>query len=91
MLRGANKVYSDAFISRVHIQLYYPDFTDEQRQQVWKTFIDKLGRERGDSMRLNIDAKEYIRGKDMHRVKWNGREIRNGKDGHLLSDQARLY
>lgn len=29
-------------------------------------------------MRLNIDAKEYIRGAEMRSVKWNGREIRNG-------------
>jgi hypothetical protein len=64
----------------VHIQLYYPDFTDEQRQQVWKTFIDKLATERGDYMRLNIDAKEYLRGAEMRALKWNGREIRNGEN-----------
>jgi hypothetical protein len=72
--------FDDAFISRVHIQLYYPDFTDEQRQQVWKTFIDKLATDRGDYMRLNIDAKEYLRGADMRALKWNGREIRNGEN-----------
>ncbi|KAH7150281.1 hypothetical protein B0J13DRAFT_549867 [Dactylonectria estremocensis] len=69
--------FDDAFISRVHVQLYYPEFTDEQRQKVWKTFIDKLAREKSDTMRLNIDAKEYIRGAEMRAVKWNGREIRN--------------
>jgi hypothetical protein len=71
--------FDDAFISRVHVQLYYPDFSDEQRLLVWKTFIDKLARERGDYTRLNIDAKEYIRGSEMRAVKWNGREIRNGE------------
>jgi hypothetical protein len=69
--------FDDAFISRVHIQLYYPEFTDKDREMVWKTFTDKLQRERGDSIRLNIDAKEYIRGAEMRAVKWNGREIRN--------------
>ncbi|OJJ42804.1 hypothetical protein ASPZODRAFT_136934 [Penicilliopsis zonata CBS 506.65] len=69
--------FDDAFISRIHIQLYYPDFTNDQRQQVWKTFMDKLQRERGDCLRLTIDAKEYIRGERMRAVKWNGREIRN--------------
>ncbi|KAK7413764.1 hypothetical protein QQX98_007331 [Neonectria punicea] len=69
--------FDDAFISRVHVQMYYPDFTDDQRQQVWKTFINKLAREKSESMRLNIDAKEYIRGAEMRAVKWNGREIRN--------------
>ncbi|KAK3320596.1 hypothetical protein B0T19DRAFT_465487 [Cercophora scortea] len=57
--------FDDAFISRIH------------RQEVWQTFIKKLARERGDSIRLNIDAKEYIRGSEMRAVKWNGREIRN--------------
>jgi hypothetical protein len=71
--------FDDAFISRVHIQLYYPEFTDKDREMVWKTFTDKLQRERGDSIRLNIDAKEYIRGAEMRAVKWNGREIRNGE------------
>ncbi|KAF2432110.1 P-loop containing nucleoside triphosphate hydrolase protein [Tothia fuscella] len=69
--------FDDAFISRIHIQLYYPDFTDEQRQQVWKTFIDKLAQERGESIRLNLDAKDYIQGKEMREIRWNGREIRN--------------
>ncbi|KAM7202928.1 hypothetical protein V8F20_004175 [Naviculisporaceae sp. PSN 640] len=69
--------FDDAFISRVHVQLYYPEFTDEQRTLVWKTFTDKLARERGDYIRLNIDAKEYIRGAEMRAVQWNGREIRN--------------
>jgi len=71
--------FDDAFISRIHVQLFYPEFTDEQRQLVWKTFMDKLARERGDYIRLNIDAKEYIRGTEMRSVQWNGREIRNGK------------
>lgn len=71
--------FDDAFISRIHVQLFYPEFTDEQRQLVWKTFMDKLARERGDYIRLNIDAKEYIRGTEMRAVQWNGREIRNGE------------
>ncbi|KAI8950128.1 P-loop containing nucleoside triphosphate hydrolase protein [Xylaria longipes] len=69
--------FDDAFISRVHIQLYYPDFDDDQRRQIWQTFIDKLVKERGDYMRLNIDAKDYIRGSEMRALEWNGREIRN--------------
>ncbi|KAK0382902.1 hypothetical protein NLU13_8818 [Sarocladium strictum] len=69
--------FDDAFISRVHIQLYYPEFTDRERGMLWKTFTDKLQRDRGDTIRLNIDAKEYIRGAEMRAVEWNGREIRN--------------
>jgi hypothetical protein len=69
--------FDDAFISRVHIQLYYPEFTNKEREQVWKTFIDKLHRERGQFVKLNVDAKAYIRGAEMREVEWNGREIRN--------------
>ncbi|KAK6206838.1 P-loop containing nucleoside triphosphate hydrolase (ATPase) [Colletotrichum tabaci] len=69
--------FDDAFISRIHVQLYYPDFTDDERQRVWQTFIDKLGRERGDTMRMTIDAKEYIASTRKQGINWNGREIRN--------------
>ncbi|KAI3338719.1 hypothetical protein F4824DRAFT_499095 [Ustulina deusta] len=69
--------FDDAFTSRVHVQLYYPDFDDDQRLQIWQTFIDNLAKERGDYMRLNINAKEYIGGNEVRALKWNGREIRN--------------
>ncbi|EHK97884.1 hypothetical protein M7I_6382 [Glarea lozoyensis 74030] len=69
--------FDDAFISRIHVKLYYPEFTDSERQRVWQTFIDKLARDRGQSIRVSIDAKEFIRGKAMREVRWNGREIRN--------------
>ncbi|KAI3321961.1 P-loop containing nucleoside triphosphate hydrolase protein [Xylariaceae sp. AK1471] len=69
--------FDDAFTSRVHVQLYYPNLTDEQRNEIWKTFINKLANERGDYIRLNIDAKDYIRGKEIRALEWNGREIRN--------------
>ncbi|KAI1338623.1 P-loop containing nucleoside triphosphate hydrolase protein [Xylariaceae sp. FL0016] len=69
--------FDDAFISRIHVQLYYPDFDDEQRQAIWKTFMNKLAQERGDYMRLNVDAKDYIHGARIKALKLNGREIRN--------------
>lgn len=71
--------FDDAFISRIHVQLYYKDFTDQQRQKIWHNFADKLKRERGDSIRLNIEAREYLQGSTLRALKWNGREIRNGK------------
>ena len=58
---------------------YYPDFTDENRQKVWKTFIDKLEKDRSGSMRVPIGTKEYLQGNEVKSVKWNGRQIRNGK------------
>ncbi|KFY59939.1 hypothetical protein V496_05480 [Pseudogymnoascus sp. VKM F-4515 (FW-2607)] len=69
--------FDDAFISRIHVKLYYPGFTDEERQKVWQTFIDKLIKDRGKTIRVSIDAKDFIKGKQIREVKWNGREIRN--------------
>ncbi|KAL2281949.1 hypothetical protein FJTKL_11220 [Diaporthe vaccinii] len=75
--------FDDAFISRVHIQLYYRDFTDSERQKVWKTFIDKLHSDSTDSesgkayMRVSLPAQEYIEGDQIRAIRWNGREIRN--------------
>ncbi|KAK7994263.1 P-loop containing nucleoside triphosphate hydrolase protein [Apiospora marii] len=69
--------FDDAFISRVHVQLYYPEFTNEQRQKVWQTFIDKLENDRKDYIRLHAKAEEYIEEINKGDLDWNGREIRN--------------
>ncbi|KAK8075519.1 ATPase [Apiospora hydei] len=69
--------FDDAFISRVHVQLYYPEFTDEQRQRVWQTFVSNLESDRKGYMRLSYAAKEYIRESKKSDLKWNGWEIRN--------------
>lgn len=71
--------FDDAFISRIHVKLYYPDFNDEERQQIWNTFMKKLIQDRGSFIRVSLDAKDYIKGKEIKEVKWNGREIRNGR------------
>lgn len=71
-------ILQDAFISRIHVQLPYRDFTDEDRHKVWMTFVQKLTREQGKYMRISMDAKDYIKGKEAQATKWNGREIRNG-------------
>lgn len=76
--------FDDAFISRVHIQLYYRDFNDVERQKVWRTFIDKLHNDTTDAqsgklyMRVSLPAQEYIEGEQIRAINWNGREIRNG-------------
>lgn len=75
----------DAFISRIHVQLLYQDFTEDERQKVWKTFSDKLNEDRGTYIRISMDAKDYIDGKEVQAIKWNGREIRNGKPIRYLS------
>ncbi|VUC25648.1 unnamed protein product [Clonostachys rosea] len=70
-------IFDDSFISRVHVQIYYPELTDDQRQQIWDTFIMKLQKERGETITITPDVKEYIRGAEVKAARLNGREIRN--------------
>lgn len=67
------------------MQLFYKDFTDEDRQQLWMAFVSKLKKERGKYIRITMDAKDYIRGAEIQAVKWNGREIRNGEIANIHS------
>lgn len=72
--------FDDAFTSRIHISVHFPKLTEEDRKQIWYNFFAKLERERGKTIRVPIEAKDYAtRGRDVRLVEWNGREIRNGK------------
>jgi hypothetical protein len=46
---------------------------------VWLSFVEKLKSDRGDYIRLDSEAKEYIRSHVVLGLKFNAREIRNGK------------
>ena len=71
--------FDDAFISRIHVPLYYPDLSEDDRKKIWRNFFNKLTKERGDIMRVPIDTKDYTNGQEVRALKWNGREIRNGE------------
>jgi hypothetical protein len=70
--------FDDAILSRVHVQLFYPDLDEEQRFTMWTTFIKKLEADRP-SMQVKYAVKEYLRSAEMRKFKMNGREIRNGE------------
>lgn len=70
--------FDDAILSRVHIQMFYPDLNAEQRQTVWSNFIHKLETDRP-SMQVKYAVKEYLRSREMKDFEMNGREIRNGE------------
>lgn len=71
--------FDEAFISRIHVSIHYPDFKDRDRKEVWNNFFRKLENEREDSIRIPISTKEYAtESSEMRALKWNGREIRNG-------------
>ena len=70
--------FDDAFVSRIHVVIHYPDFTNKQRGQIWDIFFNKLEREKGN---INFTQRtiEYAKeSKEMESLGWNGREIRNG-------------
>ncbi|KAI1746508.1 P-loop containing nucleoside triphosphate hydrolase protein [Xylaria castorea] len=70
--------FDDAFISRIHLVIYYKDLGEPQRKQIWKQFFDKLERERRDDMIVESRAKHFVlNDSEMRNIPWNGREIRN--------------
>ena len=79
--------FDDAFISRIHVVIYYEDLGEPQRKQIWKQFFDKLKRERGKVIDISKQAKRFVlEDPEMTKIPWNGREIRNCKfySGPLL-------
>ncbi|KAK1995570.1 P-loop containing nucleoside triphosphate hydrolase protein, partial [Colletotrichum falcatum] len=71
--------FDEAFISRIHIQIYYPPFREEDRHKVWDSFFNKLEEDRETTMRIMQSTRDYIESEDLRSLEWNGREIRNGK------------
>jgi SpoVK/Ycf46/Vps4 family AAA+-type ATPase len=71
--------FDEAFLSRITLAIYYPDFQDEEREKIWHNYFDKLEREAGDRFYVPEGTKDYATESDAVRdLKWNGREIRNG-------------
>lgn len=69
--------FDEALISRIHVVLHYPDFTDSQRQKIWNTSFRKLQDERTD-ITVDLGLVPYaLDHEDVKKLRWNGREIRN--------------
>jgi ATP-dependent Clp protease ATP-binding subunit ClpA len=82
MFLTTNRVgtFDDAFVSRIHLAIYYEDLGEKERQQIWKQFFAKLEKERKDEIMVESRAKQYVlNDSEMRKIPWNGREIRNGK------------
>ena len=70
--------FDDGFLSRVHVVIHYPDFTPEQRSQIWDIFFNKLEAE-NKNFRVQYRTVEFAKqSAAMKELEWNGREIRNG-------------
>ena len=70
--------FDDAFVSRIHVVIHYPDFTNDQRGQIWDIYFNKLEREK-ENIKFTQRTVDYAKeSKEMQSLGWNGREIRNG-------------
>ena len=70
--------FDDAFVSRIHVILRYKRLSQEDRKHIWEGFFTKLEQERGRQFRITKQARKYVlEDKDMIKIPWNGREIRN--------------
>ncbi|KAL2214182.1 P-loop containing nucleoside triphosphate hydrolase protein [Sarocladium strictum] len=69
--------FDEAFMSRIHTKIHYPNFEEDDRQKLWDSFFQKLEGDRETTMRITQSAKDYVSSQDLRSLKWNGREIRN--------------
>ncbi|KAI1740428.1 hypothetical protein F4680DRAFT_419427 [Xylaria scruposa] len=69
--------FDEAFVSRINLQVHYPEFSDEDRDKVWDAFFQKLEEDRETTMRIPPSTRDYTRMQEIRELKWNGREIRN--------------
>ncbi|PMD40825.1 P-loop containing nucleoside triphosphate hydrolase protein [Hyaloscypha variabilis F] len=68
--------FDDAFISRIHVALYYPPLVDRDRVSIWENNFRRL--ERDSAIKVAESTRIYTRYDDgLRQIEWNGREIRN--------------
>lgn len=69
--------FDEAMISRIHVFLHYPNFSNAQRQNIWSTSFRKLEEERPD-IKLGAGLTEYaLKNEELRKLEWNGCEARN--------------
>ncbi|KAK7946965.1 P-loop containing nucleoside triphosphate hydrolase [Apiospora aurea] len=72
--------FDDAFVSRIHLIIHYSPLGELERRKIWTQFFEKLEDER-DDISITSRARKYVlHDPEINDVKWNGREIRNGKN-----------
>jgi hypothetical protein len=75
-------VLDEAFMSRIHTQLYYPPLEFDQSMKIWATNLKKLAKRKRGTMQINEDqilkfAKNHFAQNEGKMTRWNGRQIRN--------------
>jgi hypothetical protein len=70
--------FDDAFISRIHVALYYPPLVDRDRVLIWENNFRRL--EKDSNIKVPDSTRIYTRyDEGLRLIRWNGREIRNGR------------
>lgn len=71
--------FDEAFLSRIDVPIYFRALTNDQRTQIWSSFIRKLEEEKRGKIRVDANVKYYIKeDRDLLGLEMNGREIRSG-------------
>ncbi|OTA92035.1 hypothetical protein M434DRAFT_396717 [Hypoxylon sp. CO27-5] len=86
----------DAFRSRLHLTLYYPQLDRRQSRKIWKVNLRRLkeineDREKLGRPKIRIDKEKILKYADLNfeELHWNGRQIRNAFQSALaLADFA---
>jgi hypothetical protein len=69
--------FDEAFKSRIHVILHYPQLDNAAMAKIWQNLIDNMERLRPD-IQLNEAAQTYVlENREVQNTKWNGRQIRN--------------
>ncbi|GLA45998.1 hypothetical protein AnigIFM63604_007959 [Aspergillus niger] len=74
--------FDEAFVSRIHLALYYPGLNKGQNHAIWEMNLEKA---KARKTSLTIDMDPILEWADANweqnsksRTRWNGRQIRNG-------------
>jgi hypothetical protein len=69
----------DAFRSRIHSAINFPNFNHHRADRLWTTFLEKVKKE-NPNIKITPGAKRFLRtDKTIKKMEWSGREIRNGE------------
>ena len=74
--------FDEAFKSRIHLHLYYPVLNKDQSMSIWQMNLDRLRRQRGETMQVDENAilgyaEAHFEFHKQKNTRWNGRQIHN--------------
>lgn len=71
--------FDEAFVSRIHVSLYYGNLDQENTYKIWMMHINRLKRSNRNIFIAEDELKTFAREhwSDDSRLRWNGRQIRN--------------